>query len=255
MWSFSNRTLCCFLVLCTLLLVMPAQAQQPVIWDIHDMERPRPEVVTPGTSPTMGMQPPADAVVLFDGTGLDAWETHDGNPAGWKIEDGYMEVVAGTGSIRTKEAFGDVQLHLEWASPAVVEGEGQGRGNSGVFFMGRYEVQVLDSYQNDTYPDGQAAALYGQYPPLVNATRPPGAWQTYDIIFRRPHFDAEGNLIKPARVTVFHNGIVVQDNRELLGPTSHKQRTPYQMHPGALPFGLQDHGNPVRFRNIWIRPL
>lgn len=255
MCSFSVRSLSCFLLLSSFLFVMSAQAQQPVIWDIHDMERPRPEVVTPGEAPTLGMEPPADAVVLFDGTGLDAWETHDGNPAGWKVEDGYMEVVAGTGSIRTKEAFGDVQLHLEWASPAVVESEGQGRGNSGVFFMGRYEVQVLDSYQNDTYPDGQAAALYGQYPPLVNATRPPGVWQTYDIIFRRPHFDAEGNLIKPARVTVFHNGIVVQDNRELLGPTSHKQRTPYQVHSDALPFGLQDHGNPVRFRNIWIRPL
>lgn len=245
-----------FVMMASSVFMLPvAQAQQPIIWDIHDMERPRPPVVTPGASPTMGMAAPADAIVLFDGSDLTQWETHNGDAAGWNIENDYMEVVAGTGGIRTKESFGDVQLHLEWASPATVESEGQGRGNSGVFFMGTYEVQVLDSYENDTYPDGQAAALYGQYPPLVNACRPPGEWQTYDIIFRRPHFDADGNIVKPARVTVFHNGILVQDNRELLGPTSHKQRSPYSMHADELPFGLQDHGNPVRFRNIWMRKL
>jgi hypothetical protein len=167
-----------------------------------------------------------------------------------------LEVVPRTGGIQTAQSFGDVQLHIEWAAPAEIRGEGQGRGNSGVFFGGgRYEVQVLDSYDNRTYADGQAAALYGQYPPMVNASRPPGEWQTYDIVFRGPRFDAQGNVTRPARVTVFHNGVLVQDNTELAGPTTHQARPPYQAHPERLPISLQDHGDLVRFRNIWVREL
>jgi hypothetical protein len=152
-------------------------------------------------------------------------------------------------------AFGDVQLHIEWATPSPARGSGQARGNSGVFLMGRYEVQVLDSYQNRTYPDGQAAAIYGQYPPLVNASRPPGEWQTYDIVFRRPRFDANGALVSPARMTVFHNGVLVQDDVELTGPSGHQSRPPYERHADRLPIRLQDHGDPVRFRYIWVREL
>lgn len=233
-----------------------AQHQNPIYWDVHDPDRPAPPVVDPGPAPEEPAPVPANATVLFDGTDLSAWEHTDGSAASWTLEDDYMVVDPGTGSIRTKEEFGDVQLHVEWASPPEVEGEGQGRGNSGVFFMGsRYEVQVLDSYENPTYPDGQCAAAYGQYPPLVNASRPPGEWQTYDIVFRRPHFDEDGNLVKPARFTVFHNGILVLDNVKLTGPTAHKDRPPYEAHPSRLPIQLQDHSDEVRFRNIWVREL
>jgi hypothetical protein len=223
-------------------------------WDIHDMNRPIPPVVDPG--PAGPPSPaPADAVVLFDGKDLAQWEDMKGNPAGWKISDGFMEVVAKTGSIRTRKGFGDCQLHVEWATPAVVSGEGQGRGNSGVFLMDSYEVQVMDSYNNRTYADGQAAAIYGQFPPLVNACRPPGEWQSYDIVFRAPRFGPDGSLLKPARMTIFHNGILVHDNAELTGPTAHKARPPYKAHPDKLPLSLQDHGNPTRYRNIWLREL
>jgi len=223
-------------------------------WDIHDMNRPIPPVVDPG--PAGPPSPaPADAVVLFDGKDLAQWEDMKGNPAGWKISDGFMEVVAKTGSIRTRKGFGDCQLHVEWATPAVVSGEGQGRGNSGVFLMDSYEVQVMDSYNNRTYADGQAAAIYGQFPPLVNACRPPGEWQSYDIVFRAPRFGPDGSLLKPARMTIFHNGILVHDNAELTGPTAHKARPPYKAHPDKLPISLQDHGNPTRYRNIWLREL
>ena len=166
-----------------------------------------------------------------------------------------MEMVKKTGAIRTKKKFGSCQLHVEWASPEEVTGDSQGRGNSGVFLMEFYEVQVLDNYRNITYADGMAAAVYGQYPPLVNACRPPGEWQTYDIVFHRPRFDADGGLLRPAFMTVFHNGILVQDRVELTGPTAWKQRPPYKAHADRLPISLQDHGNPVRFRNIWIREL
>ncbi len=262
-----------FLFTLSLFVLMshPTLAQRG--WKQHDMSRPRPPVVTPAPQ-ALPVPPPPDAVVLFDGTDLSAWEAHvggpgawtlgndymevarhSGKPAPWKVGDGYFEVVPGTGDIRTKAAFGDVQLHVEWAAPAVVEGEGQGRGNSGVFLMGLYEVQVLDSYENDTYPDGQAAALYGQYPPLANAMRPPGAWNTYDIIFRRPRFGAAGQLLAPARVTVVHNGILVQDAVELWGVPLWLQHLPYRPHADRLPLVLQDHGDPVRFRNIWLREL
>jgi hypothetical protein len=223
-------------------------------WEIHDLNRPLPPVVDPG--PAGPPAPvPSDAVVLFDGRDLSQWQVADGGPAKWKVEEGYAEVVAKTGSIRTKMRFGDCQLHIEWAAPAVVSGDGQERGNSGVFLMDTYEVQVLDCYNNKTYADGMAAAVYGQYPPLVNACRKPGEWQTYDILFHRPRFDGAGQVTSPARMTVLHNGVLVQDNVELSGPTAHKARPPYKAHPDKLPLSLQDHGNPVRYRNIWIRQL
>jgi hypothetical protein len=223
-------------------------------WAVHDETRPLPPVVDPG-APGPPAPTPSDAVVLFDGKDLSPWEDAKGGAPKWKVENGYTEAVAKTGSIRTKKGFGDCQLHVEWATPAVVSGEGQGRGNSGVFLMDTYEVQVLDSYNNRTYADGSAAAVYGQYPPLVNASRKPGEWQAYDIIFHRPRFDAEGKLVTPARMTVIHNGVLVQDNVELTGPTAHKARPPYKAHADRLPLSLQDHGNPVRYRNIWLRPL
>ena len=162
---------------------------------------------------------------------------------------------AHTGYIHTLQPFGDCQLHVEFAEPVPPVGEDQGRGNSGVFLMGLYEIQVLDSYQNKTYADGQASGVYGQFPPQVNASRPPGQWQTYDIVFHGPRFDKDGKVLRPARVTVLHNGVLVQDNVELSGPTEHHQRPPYKATPDKLPLALQDHGNPVRFRNIWIREL
>jgi hypothetical protein len=201
--------------------------------------------------------PPSDAIVLFDGKSLSKWQSSDSThgPAKWTVADGYMEIAPGTGGIETRAAFGDCQLHIEWRAPTPAKGEGQERGNSGVFLMGMYEVQVLDSYNNITYADGQAAAVYGQYPPLVNASRPPGEWQSYDIVWHRPHFDSQGRLTSAARITVFFNGLLAQDNVILTGPTAHQHRPPYHAHPDALPLGLQDHGNPVRFRNIWIRNL
>jgi hypothetical protein len=223
-------------------------------WNIHDMNRPLPPVVKPGEAGIPG-QPPSDALVLFNGKDLSQWCDSKGKPARWKVEQDYMEVVKKTGSIRTKQNFGDCQLHIEWAAPLPAVGKGQERGNSGVFLMDTYELQVLDSYKNRTYADGMAAAVYGQFPPLVNACRPPGEWQAFDIIFHRPHFDKNGNLVHPARMTVLHNGVLVQDNAEMLGPTAWKKRVPYKLHAEKMPLSLQDHGNPVRYRNIWIREL
>ena len=161
----------------------------------------------------------------------------------------------GAGAIRTRAAFGDAQFHIEWRSPVPPAGEGQDRGNSGVFLMERYEIQVLDSYQNRTYADGQAAAVYGQHPPLVNASRPPGQWQTYDIVFRRPRFDSAGSVVSPARITLLHNGVLVQDGVLLTGPVGHRERRPYEAHADRLPLALQDHGQRVQFRNVWVRSL
>ncbi len=216
-------------------------------WHVHDGARPQPRRVDVGADGV-----PSDAIVLFNGSDLSEWASGDG-PARWKVADGAMEV-NGTGGISTRRSFGDVQLHIEWASPSTPASSSQGRGNSGVFFYGLYEVQILDSFENPTYPDGQAAALYGQYPPLVNATRPPGEWQTYDIIFRAPRFDGE-TLTAPARATVLHNGVLVQDAQELIGQTAHKKVAGYAPHAAKAPLSLQDHGNPVRFRNVWIREL
>jgi hypothetical protein len=231
-----------------------ASAQSPVRFKAHDLARPRPPVVKPAPQ-ALPVPPPPDAVVLFDGTGLAEWRSADGGPARWVIKEGAIESVAGAGYLYSARGFGDVQLHVEWAAPVPAQGKSQGRGNSGVFLMGLYEVQVLDSYENDTYPDGQAAAVYGQYPPLVNACRPPGEWQTYDIVFRRPRFRPDGGLVTPARITVVHNGILVQDAVEPWGPTQWLQALPYTAHPDKLPLAFQDHGNPVRYRNIWLREL
>lgn len=235
---------------------MTAGAQVSTKWPQHSMERPQPAIVKPGRF-TASAPAPSDAIVLFDGRSLENWASADSTkgPARWKVTGGYAEVVAGTGSIETKQGFGDVQLHIEWRAPTPAKGESQERGNSGVFLMQRYELQVLDSYQNPTYPDGQAGAIYGQFPPLVNASRPPGEWQTYDVIFHRPRFDAAGAVTSPARFTVIYNGVLVQDNVELIGPTANNARPPYAKHADALPLMLQDHGNPVRFRNIWVRKL
>jgi hypothetical protein len=212
-------------------------------WRVHDANRIPPRAVVAGEHGTA----PSDAAILFDGTNLDQWK---GGP--WKLVDGAMEV-NGTGTIETKQVFGDCQLHVEWATPEKFNAESQGRSNSGIFLMGRYEVQVLDSFENRTYADGQASSLYGQTPPLVNATRPPGEWQSYDIIFEAPHFE-EGKLVEPAYVTVLHNGVVTHHRKAFTGATTHKAVASYKEH-GEGPIRLQDHGNPVRFRNIWIRQI
>lgn len=255
-------TLVCLLVVTTSRSIAQAPTQPDPNWEIHDLNRPQPPIVNAGWGPTWPAPIPADATVLFgylDRGPLDlsAWEADkdEGGPALWTVGDGYFEAKPGTGPIRTKEGFGDVQLHVEWASPNPPRGQGQDNGNSGVFLMGRYEVQVLNSYENTTYPDGQASALYGQYPPLVNASRPPGQWQTYDIIFHRPRFAADGSVDSPARVTVLHNGVLTQDNVTLTGPSGHHKRPPYEMHEDKLPISLQDHGHPVRYRNFWVRSL
>ena len=222
-------------------------------WHIHDGTRPQPTVVTPG--PYALVAPPADAIVLLGaGTDLSKWEMQDGGAAvTWPIADGVMS--SGKGMIQTKQKdFTDYQLHVEFATPSEVKGDSQGRGNSGVFMNGVFEIQVLDSYQNITYPDGQASAMYGQFPPLVNASRKPGEWQTYDIVFSAPRFKGT-TLERPAMITVLHNGVVVHNQRTFWGPTAHKVIPPYAPSNAQGPIALQDHGNPVRFRNIWIRPI
>ena len=243
-------------VLCWFALPVSALAQQsPGDWPIHSTDRPRPPIVSPGRG-ALPVPAPSDAKVLFDGKDLSRWQDEKGGPARWRLVGGLaFEVAPGTGTLSTRDSFGDMQLHLEWASPDPPRGEDQDRGNSGVFLMGRYEVQVLDSYKNITYADGQAAAVYGQYPPLVNASRPPGKWQSYDMVWRRPRFEEGGKLLSPARLTLFHNGVLVQENVVLTGPTGHHVRPPYEMHPDRLPIGLQDHGHRVRYRNIWVRAL
>jgi hypothetical protein len=233
-------------------------AQPDPTWLDHDRARPFPAVVAPASSSTQEKpgQPPSDAIILFDSKDLAQWVAMDGTPTKWIVRDGYMECVKGSGYVRTLQNFGDCQLHIEWATPSPGKGEGQGRGNSGVFFgLDRYEVQVLDSFESKTYADGSAGAIYGQYPPLVNVTRPPGQWQFYDIIYSAPRFSSEGKVLAPVRLTVFHNGVLIQNNVKLTGPTSWLERAPYRAHPEKQPLSLQDHGNPVRFRNIWVRQL
>jgi hypothetical protein len=224
----------------------------------HDRTRPQPPVIDPGVASTQDQagKAPSDAVVLFDGTDVSKWASMDGTPTKWIARDGYMECVKGSGYIRTLQNFGDCQLHVEWAAPTPGEGSGQGRGNSGVFLgFDRYEIQVLDCYKNTTYADGSAGAVYNQYPPLVNACRPPGQWQAYDIIYTAPRFDADGKLLSPARITALHNGVLIQNNVELAGSTGWLNRGPYSVHSEKQPICFQDHGNPVRFRNVWVREL
>ncbi len=206
-----------------------------------------PVPVTPGA----GTAPPSDAISLFDGKDLSAWAAENGGEPQWKVEKGYAEV-AGNGGILTRESFGDIQLHVEWATPSEVKGDGQGRGNSGVYFQGRYEIQVLDSYQNPTYFNGQASAFYGHNAPLVNASRKPGEWQAYDIVFHPPQ-TKEGGTVKPGSFTVFHNGVLVQDHIPIQGDSTTAAKFSGVTQTG--PLMLQNHGNPVRYRNIWLRKI
>lgn len=250
-----------FLLLALLIIGASAYAATEVAkYSVHDMTRPRPAVVTP---PKQVGQAPSDAIVLFDGTDLSQWQKGDGADAKWMIvNDDYMVVPKKAGSIRTRKSFGSCQLHVEWKTPEGMPAEmtGQKRSNSGVFLMGRYELQVLDSYTDDnyqankTYADGQAGALYGQHPPMVNVCRPAGQWQVYDIAFMRPLFDDNGKCIRKARITVFQNGVCIHNNLEIEGTTFHKKKAAYSLH-GEGPIQLQDHGNPMAFRNIWIREL
>ncbi|MBE0559132.1 MAG: DUF1080 domain-containing protein [Proteobacteria bacterium] len=224
-------------------------------------KQPQPRVVTPGVASTQEKAgtAPSDAVVLFDGKDLSRWtSTNEGEDTKWIVQNGAMLPTPDSGQIRSKEHFGSCQLHLEWATPVPVEGSGQGRGNSGVFLMGIYEIQILDSYENTTYPDGQAGALYGRNVPLVNACRKPGEWQSYDIVFHRPRFDENGKVVKRATFTVLHNGVLILDHVELSGGTGWRGPhavTDYEAHGDKGPIELQDHGNPVRFRNVWVREL
>ena len=222
-------------------------------WRVHDADRPQPAIVTPGSVPGAA---PSDAVVLFDGTSLDAWQ-----PSGvaWILKDGVMTVpprVGGAESVlASKQSFGDVQFHLEFRSPTPPTKSSQDRGNSGIWFMQRYEVQILDGYQNPTYADGTVGAIYGWKPPLVNPSRPPGEWQTYDVVFERPRFASDGKLLRPAYVTAFLNGVLVQNRQPWLGTTIWRKVATYQAHGDAAPIQLQDHDSAVSFRNIWVRPL
>ncbi len=226
-------------------------------WHVHDPDRPHPPVVTPGATPGA---PPSDAIVLFDGKDLSKWASHErpgGGPpvdAKWKVGDGYFEVAPGTGELFTRDKFADCQLHIEWASPEEVRSISQGRGNSGVFLMSLYEIQVLDGWNNPTSADGTAGAIYGHWPPLVNASRKPGEWQTYDIVFEAPRFDGD-KLVKKAYQTVFWNGVVIHNHKEVMGPMVYRQVATYRPHAAELPISLQDHGNRVRYRNVWIRRL
>jgi hypothetical protein len=272
-----SRTWLCGSVLCVIGIMMLSaaatvaqnpQKKEPVQyvdtatgrWMVHDESRPAPPVIKPGRC---GIQEtpataPSDAIVLFDGRDIANWTDEKGQPSRWIIRDGYMESVKGAGYARTKQQFGSCQLHLEFATPAEVSGTGQGRGNSGVFLQGMYEVQVLDSYENKTYPDGQCGALYGRAVPLVNACCRPGQWQTYDIIYHRPVFDQAGKVVRKAVFAVLQNGVLIQDHVELQGGTGWNGPhavTDYVPHGDKGPLMLQDHSNPVRFRNIWIREL
>lgn len=225
-------------------------------WHVHDPNRPQPPVVKPGEQFSQKADAPSDATVLFNGKDFSKWTSANGGEVKWKIQDDYMEVTPKSGVIRTKDEFGDFQLHLEFATPEKVEGKGQGRGNNGVNIFGQYEIQILDSYQNETYADGGAGSMYGQYPPMVNASRPPGEWQTYDIIFEGPRWDDSGKNTRKATVTVLHNGVIIHNKTEFFGRTGHRNFGNYDK-PGRTkgPIELYEHGNPVRFRNIWIREL
>ncbi|MGL6076306.1 MAG: 3-keto-disaccharide hydrolase [Fimbriiglobus sp.] len=219
--------------------ILAGEYKSGIIW-------PEPKVVTPGDVPSA---PPSDAIVLFDGKDLSKWSRGEN----WEIVDGYA--ITRKSDITTKDGFGDCQFHIEFATPAKVSGQGQGRGNSGVYFMGRYEVQILDSFENKTYFDGQCGSIYKQTPPMVNACKKPGEWQTYDIVFEAPRFGEDGKVTKPAYLTVFHNGVLVQNHYELQGGTYFDRPASYSKHPAKLPITLQFHGNEVKYRNIWLREI
>jgi hypothetical protein len=225
-------------------------------WHVHDPARPHPPVVSPAAIPGGA---PSDAIVLFDGKDLSKWVQHGPKEEilapKWPVRDGYFEVGTKTGALYTRDSFSDVQLHVEWSSPVPAAGNSQGRGNSGVLLMGLYEIQVLDTYNNATYADGQAGAIYGQWPPLANVSRKPGEWNTYDIVFEAPRFE-NGKVVKPAYQTVFWNGVMVHNRKEVMGPMIYRDVASYKTpHAQELPLMLQDHNDPVRYRNIWIRRL
>jgi hypothetical protein len=231
-------------------------------WHMHDPDRPQPPVVTPGAGFSVGAAPPSDAELLFDGKDLSKWQNENGGDASWKVQDGYM-IVSRANGIRTRGKWADFQLHVEFAEPSPATGAGQGRGNSGILINNMYEVQVLDSYNAKTYPDGQAGAVYGQMPPLVNPAKPPGEWQTYDIIWESPRWNDKNELLQKATITVLFNGVVIQHKTELIGSTdgigggvAWRAQSFYKPHAPEVFVELQSHNsNPVRFRNIWIRDL
>lgn len=223
-------------------------------YGVHDLKRPQPAIVTPG--PACVSTAPSDAIVLFGGKDLSAWKTGDKDAAaGWSVKDGIVTIVPGSGDISTRELFGDCQFHIEWMVPTDLKCESQHGCNSGLFFYGRYELQILNSSGNTTYADGMAGSLYGQYPPMVNPCRPQGEWNSYDVVFRGPRFDASAGMVRTATMTVLFNGVLVQDDVELLGATAHGARATYSAHPPTGSIKLQDHGDPLKFRNIWLRPL
>jgi hypothetical protein len=250
-FNTTNSYMKYFLLIPSMILMMikgySQESKDPKATEVWE---PEPKIVTPGNNGA----PPSDAIILFDGKDLELWSGIDGKAAGWKVQDGAVTVAKGTGDIKTKQTFGDIQLHIEWRTPAVVEGEGQGRGNSGIFFQERYELQVLDSYKSRTYSNGQAGSIYKQTMPLVNASKGPGEWQTYDVIFTAPKFNSDGTLKAPGRITVFHNGVLIHNFTEIQGTTEYIGKPKIVSHEkGSL--RLQDHGNPVSYRNIWIREL
>ena len=231
-------------------LLAAAPQQEKKEWGVHDKERPQPAMVDGAAHG----KAPSDAIVLFDGKSLDKW-TGNNNTASWEVKDGYFQVKAGSGNIRTRDGFGSCQFHIEWMVPETCNCNGQQGCNSGLFFMDRYELQILGSNPNKTYVDGMAGAMYGQYPPLVNACRPNGQWNTYDVIFHAPKFNEDGSVAKPGTMTVIFNGVLVQDHSEIWGATAHAARAKYSKHEAKLPIGLQDHGDALCFRNVWLRPL
>lgn len=237
MWLFAGK-------------ITMAQERPTLDPKLTEVWEPVPSKVTPGDNNAA----PSDAIILFDGKDLNEWTGVDGGAAEWFVEDGCMTVKSRAGGIKTKQEFGDFQLHIEWRTPAEVKGEGQGRGNSGIFMQERYELQVLDSYESRTYSNGQAGSMYKQGIPLVNACKGPGEWQTYDVIYMAPVFTEKGSLKSPARITVLHNGILIQNSFELRGPTVYDRIPMYEPH-GEASLMLQDHGNPVSYRNIWVREL
>jgi hypothetical protein len=259
----------CLVILSASIVAAQVAAQKEVIqyvdtpsgrWMVHDDARPAPRTVHPGTCGLAGQpaKPPSDAIILFDGRDLSKWTDEKGQPSKWLVRDGYLESVRGAGYVRTRQEFGSCQLHVEFATPSVASGSDQNRGNSGIFLHGYYEVQVLDSFENSTYADGQCGALYGRAVPLVNASCGPGEWQAYDIVYHRPVFDASGKVSRKARFTILHNGVLIQDNVELQGGTGWVGRhsvTDYVAHGDKGPLMFQDHSSPVRFRNVWIREL
>jgi hypothetical protein len=249
-WEITGRSAAfwglraCLVVMLLASLVQPCVAQR--IEYLPGVDWPEPAIITPGQK---NSDPPSDAIVLFDGKNFDAWN----NAERWKVEDGVA--IVGKGMIASKQAFGDCQLHAEWSAPLPPKGTGQGRGNSGIFLMSTYELQVLDSYDNKTYFDGQAGAIYKQTPPMVNAMRPPGEWNAYDIVFTAPRFEADGSLKSPAYITALHNGVLILNHFEIKGDTPWHRPAEYKAHAEKLPISIQDHGNPMRFRNIWVREI